>query len=61
MVFQVHQGSGDEIAGENNQVGAKTVYQFHRAANGNGRKVFFIMKIAELSDGESVKLMRQTS
>jgi hypothetical protein len=37
----------------------KTVYQINRAANGDGGKSLFIMKIAELSNSESVKLVWQ--
>jgi len=59
MVSEFEQRHGNEIASENDQVRMKIVYQINRVANGDGRKSFFIMKIAELNNSKSVKLMRQ--
>src|SRR5438552_8236923 len=57
MVF--HHRNSDEIAGEYNQIRTKFVHQVHAFADWHDREVIFVMEVAQLSNSESIELMRQ--
>ena len=39
----------------------KAVYQVHGTADRYGGKFLFVMKVADLDDGEAIKLVRQAA